>query len=257
MANMWTHWMPIVGMCMLRPLGVFLLMPLFSSANLGGALNRSALLLVIALPMLPVYSDWQSPTSAMGYVMLAVGELCIGLIIGFCAAIPFWALDMAGFLIDTMRGSSMASVLNPMLGQQSSLFGIFFTQLFSVLFLMSGSFNELIDAIYQSYVTLPPGGTLSFGPDGLAFIGRQWRLMYELCLRFSMPAIVVIMLVDMAMGLINRSAQQLNVFFLAMPIKSAFALLMLVISCNFAFGDLRTYSMHFSEVSETMLSIFR
>jgi type III secretion protein T len=61
----------------------------------------------------------------------------------------------------------------------------------------------------------------------------------------------------MAMGLINRSAQQLNVFFLAMPIKSAFALLMLVISCNFAFGDLRTYSMHFSEVSETMLSIFR
>ena len=31
----------------------------------------------------------------------------IGLLIGFCAALPFWALDMAGFLIDTLRGSSM------------------------------------------------------------------------------------------------------------------------------------------------------
>jgi type III secretory pathway component EscT len=39
----------------------------------------------------------------------------------------------------------------------------------------------------------------------------------------------------MALGLVNRSAQQLNVFFLSMPIKSAFALLMPVMSLGFAF----------------------
>jgi type III secretion protein T len=254
----WTQWMPILGLCMLRPLGVFLLMPLFSASNLGGMLIRNSLLLVIALPLLPVYAHWQLPAGgAWGYVMLAIGELCIGLVIGFCAAIPFWALDMAGFLIDTMRGSSMASVLNPMLGQQSSLFGMLFTQVFSVLFLMSGCFNELISAIYQSYVTLPPGGMLNYSHDALAFLGRQWQLMYELCLRFSMPAIVVIMLVDMAMGLINRSAQQLNVFFLAMPIKSAFALLMLIISFNFAFNGFREYSAHFSQLSHSLLEVLR
>ncbi|OHX10902.1 EscT/YscT/HrcT family type III secretion system export apparatus protein, partial [Chromobacterium sphagni] len=166
----WTQWLPVLGLCMLRPLGVFLLMPLFSTANLGGALIRNALVLMIALPLLPVYPQWQLPASgAWGYVLLAAGELSVGLMIGFCAAIPFWVLDMAGFLIDTMRGSSMASVLNPLLGQQSSLFGLLFTQIFGVLFLISGGFNELLEAIYQSYVTLPPGAALRYSPETLSF----------------------------------------------------------------------------------------
>lgn len=257
MVSLWTQWLPILGLCMLRPLGVFLLMPLFSTGNLGGMLTRNALLLMIALPLVPVYTEWPVPAAgAWGFFILAAGELCIGLVIGFCAAIPFWALDMAGFIIDTMRGSSMASVLNPLLGQQSSLFGLLFTQVFGVLFLMSGSFNELMRAIYHSYQTLPPGGGLHYGPDALAFISQQWQLMYELGIRFAMPAMVVILLVDMAMGLINRSAQQLNVFFLAMPIKSAFALLMLIISFNFAYGSLLEYSMFFKNLSSRLLEAF-
>ncbi|MEG3130493.1 type III secretion system export apparatus subunit SctT [Pantoea cypripedii] len=252
-----TQWLPILGLCMLRPLGVFLLMPLFSSANLGGMLARNALLMVIALPMMPVYTEWHMPANGvLGYLLLAAGELCIGLVIGFCAAIPFWAMDMAGFVIDTMRGSSMAAIFNPMLGEQSSILGLLFTQVFNVLFLMSGCFNELITAIYQSYVTLPPGGTFTYGVDGLAFMARQWQLMYELCLRFAMPAIVIIMLVDMSMGLINRSAQQLNVFFLAMPIKSGFAILMLIISFNFAFGSVREYSQNFTHLTQQLLGVF-
>lgn len=254
------EWLPILGLCMLRPLGVFLLMPLFSPGNLGGTLTRNALVLMIALPLLPASSEWTLPTasdSPWHYVLLAAGELCLGLMIGFCAAIPFWALDMAGFLIDTMRGSSMASVLNPLLGQQSSLFGMLFTQVFGLLFLVSGGFNELIEALYQSYVTLPPGSVLKHSPQTLAFLAQQWQLMYQLCLRFAMPAIVVILLVDMALGLINRSAQQLNVFFLAMPIKSAFALLMLIMSFSFAFDDLLIYSARFSLLTNTLTGLLR
>lgn len=254
----WMQLLPALSLCLLRPLGAFLLIPIFSSSNLGGALIRNALLLVISVPLLPVYPQWLLPsTGAWGYILLIAGEISIGLVIGFCAAIPFWALDMAGFLIDTLRGSSMASVLNPLLGSQSSLFGLLFTQVFSVLFLMGGGFNELLTALYKSYDILPPGGSLHFGPGAMKFVGQQWQLMYELFLRFSMPAMVIILLVDMAMGLINRSAQQLNVFFLAMPIKSAFVLLMLIISFNFAFGSLLDYSLSFSDLSQVLLDAFR
>ena len=45
---------------------------------------------------------------------------------------------------------------------------------------------------------------------------------------------LVMVLADLSLGLINRSAQQLNVFFLAMPIKSALALLLLLISLPYA-----------------------
>lgn len=215
------------------------MLPIFAQASLGGTLVRNALVLMIALPVMPLHDTWTLPSmsgaASWRYILIILSEIGIGIVIGFCAAIPFWALDMAGNLIDTMRGASVASILNPMLGQQSSLFGILFSQIFSLLFLVSGGFNELLAAFYHSYVTLPPGTKIIPGPELLSFLARDWQLMYELSLRFSMPALVVILLVDMALGLINRSAPQLNVFFLSMPIKSAFAVLMLVMSLSFAF----------------------
>ncbi|WCF12658.1 hypothetical protein N4G58_18660 [Edwardsiella piscicida] len=47
------HWWPLLGIAMMRPLGIMLIMPLFNSAMLGGALIRNALALMAALPALP------------------------------------------------------------------------------------------------------------------------------------------------------------------------------------------------------------
>lgn len=224
----------------MRPFGVMLLLPVFNVASLGSPLVRNALVLMIAVPVIPVYKDWPTLQLTVGlwnFGWLALTELAIGLMLGFAAAIPFWAVDMAGFVIDTMRGASMSNVLNPLLGAQSSIFGILFSQLLSALFLMLGGFNQLITSIYYSYLTLPPGGGWVFNRSFLAFISHEWRLMYELCLGFAMPSMVAMLLVDMALGLVNRSAQQLNVFFLSMPIKSVMSLLLLIISLNFAFGN--------------------
>lgn len=54
-----------------------------------------------------------------------------------------------------------------------------------------------------------------------------------------MPAMVMMVLVDLALGFINRSVQQLNVFTLSMPIKSAIVLLMLIISLPFSLAGLQ------------------
>lgn len=72
-----------------------------------------------------------------------------------------------------------------------------------------------------------------------------------------MPAIVAILLVDMALGLVNRSAQQLNVFFLSMPIKSAFALLMLAMSLEFAFNAPLEQSQHWVQHVLTLMDHLR
>jgi type III secretion protein T len=234
-----TNLLPVIAIAFLRPLGVLLIMPTFSSGVLGGALTRNAIVLMIALLVLPTHSHWpalvQSSPDLSHYIWISCSELAIGMIIGFCAAIPFWMLDMAGFLIDTLRGASIASVLNPLLGQQSSPFGILFSQIFTLIFFLCGGCDTLIETICSSYLALPPGTAIRFGEEQLAFIAQQWQLMYVLCLRFSMPALVVILLVDMALGLVNRSAQQLNVFFLSMPIKSAAVLLALILCVGFAF----------------------
>ncbi|ATW34271.1 type III secretion system export apparatus subunit SctT [Candidatus Williamhamiltonella defendens] len=231
-------WLTALGLAMARPLGVLLIFPVFTTHSLGSSLLRNGLLVAIALPITPITisSSLIHSHILIHWCFAIMMELVIGVTIGFFAALPFWAIEMAVSLIDTMRGATMASAINPTMGMQSSVFGILFSQVLSVLFLIAGGFNSLLRVIYGSYDLLYPGEKiLFFGEKLFSFIKMQWGLMFELCFNFALPALLVMLITDLSLGLINRSAQQLNVFFLAMPIKSIMALFLLLISLPFAF----------------------
>lgn len=243
-----SHWWPLVGVAMMRPLGVMLIFPLFGTAMLGGTLIRNSLALITTLPVLPLLSTLVLPNpmqEPLYYALMLAGELGIGMMLGFSAAIPLWALDMAGFVIDTMRGASMAGIFNPMLGGQSSPMGSLFSQLAGVLFMMMGGFHTLLLALFTSYEHLLPGHQWYWGSGFLPLLDQLWYQLYTLALVFAMPAIVMMVLIDLALGLINRSAQQLNVFILSMPIKSIMVLLMLIMVLPFAFSGVLDYFARF------------
>lgn len=233
---------PHFFMACLRPLGLFLIMPLLESKNIGGSLIRNSIIMLLVVPIYPAIDASNSliEDNAIGFPLFLVmcQEIVIGILIGFVAGIPFWAIDSAGFLIDTMRGSSMGSIYNPTLSESSTLLGVFFSQLLTVVFFSCGGMNTLITTLYESYVLFPPGKYIAFNQQLLIFIKQQWDLLFNLFLRFSLPAAAIMLLTDVGMGLLNRTAQQLNVFFLAMSIKSILALLVLMITIGFSLSDL-------------------
>ncbi|MCF4176126.1 type III secretion system export apparatus subunit SctT [Vibrio sp. McD22-P3] len=250
---------PILALCMMRPLGMMIMLPIFKGGAMGSGLIRNTLVLMFALPIIPIMQAHPVDFSAKSLTELTLiygKELLIGLMVGFCAAIPFWAIDMAGFVIDTMRGASMSAVLNPLMGLQSSVFGMFFTQILGVLFLVSGEFNALLTALYQSYTVLPLDSALSFNQDLLSFISQQWQVMSDMCLSFAMPAMVVMIMVDVALGLVNRSVEQLNVFFLSMPIKSILVVFLLLVSMPFALSHYLNQINQFESNISTLFQLF-
>jgi type III secretion protein T len=258
----WTAFLSTVALCMMRPLGVLILLPMFTSRSLGGSLVRNALVLLIALPVIPAYLGTPVAGTGAGFsgtelVVLYGREIMIGLMIGFCAALPFWAMDMAGFVIDTMRGTSIASAINPALGEQSSIFGILFSQILSAIFLVSGGFTTLLSAIYDSYVALPPQPSLVIGPGLMQFISSEWRMMVDLCISFALPSMAGMVLVDMAFGFVNRAAEQLNVFFIAMPIKSGVVLFVTAIGINFALEGFNARFAGFKAVSAQLIGFLQ
>ncbi|XQU71447.1 type III secretion system export apparatus subunit SctT [Cupriavidus sp. H18C1] len=256
----WQHIVPTLALTMLRPLGMLVLMPMFSARALGGGLIRNALVLVMALPALPMQlaqAAQFAELSVPALALLVMQEFVIGLAMGFCATIPFWAIDMASTVIDTVRGTSMASVLNPMLEEQSSVFGVLFTQVLAVLFLVGGGFNAMLTALYASYQSMPLLGGWHLSASFPGFIAHQWQLMMELCIGFALPALVVMVLIDAALGLVNRSAQQLNVFFVAMPIKSALALFVLATGMSYALGTFQLRFDTFGGVVANLLGTMR
>ncbi len=77
----------------------------------------------------------------MALAMLIAKEVLLGLLIGFVAAIPFWAIEASGFLIDNQRGAAMGSLFNPSLGSQTSPTGLLLTQTLITLFFASSAFS--------------------------------------------------------------------------------------------------------------------
>ncbi|AHM76139.1 type III secretion system export apparatus subunit SctT [Yersinia hibernica] len=253
------YWLGALGLAMVRPYGMLLILPLFTARSLGSSLLRNGVILAIALPVTPLFftASFMYHDSLTGWFWVLCLELVIGVMIGFVAALPFWAIDMAGFLIDTLRGATMSTLFNPSMGMESSIFGVLFTQILTVLFLTSGGFNLVLSALYGSYNILPVGSGIQPTSAMLHFLQSEWHLMYELCLSFALPAILVMVLADLSLGLINRSSQQLNVFFLAMPIKSALALFLLLISLPYALHHYLVGINHTEQKISTLIPLIK
>ena len=171
----------------------------------------------------------------MGLVCLVVvKEAVVGFIIGFIASIPFWVAENVGNFIDNQRGATMGEVYSPLSGAQVSTTGIFFTQIVSTIFFVGGAVLVFLAAIYGSFGIVPMFGDWpGLRGDSAAFALDTLDGMMRTTVVISAPVIILMFLATIGLGLVNRTAPQLNVFFLSMPVKSALGIAMLIIYLPF------------------------
>ena len=168
------------------------------------------------------------------FAVVAAREAVIGFFIGFFAAIPFWVAENVGNFIDNQRGATMGEVYSPLNGSQVSTTGIFFTQLVSTVFFVGGAVFLFLGALYKSYSVWPVFVEgLSFAPDAPVQVLGALDGMLKTTVVISAPVIIVMFLATLGLGLVNRTAPQLNVFFLSMPVKSALGVAMLIVYLPF------------------------
>ena len=168
------------------------------------------------------------------FSLLAFKEALIGCLIGFFAAVPFWIAENIGNFIDNQRGATMGEVYSPLSGAQVSTTGIFFTQIVSTLFFVGGAALVFLGALYSSYSIWPVfGDGISFFPDAPHKTLVALDDMLKTTVVISAPVIIVMFLATIGLGLVNRTAPQLNVFFLSMPVKSALGVAMLIVYLPF------------------------
>ncbi len=131
----------------------------------------------------------------------------------------------------------MGEVYSPLSGAQVSTTAIFFTQIVSTLFFVSGAVLVFLGALYASFSIWPvfPEGAVfpSFSSDAPVRILGYVDGMLRTTVVISAPVIIVMFLATLGLGLVNRTAPQLNVFFLSMPVKSALGIAMLVVYLPF------------------------
>ena len=211
------RWILAAVLAMARIGGAFAICPALTDSMIPGVARRAAVFAfsIVAVPSIHLAMPPGEPHLPL-FCLLAAKEALVGFLIGFFAAIPFWIAENVGNFIDNQRGATMGEVYSPLNGSQVSTTGIFFTQIVSTLFFVGGAVLVFSEGF-------------SFAPDAPVQILGTLDGMLRTTAVISAPVIIVMFLATIGLGLVNRTAPQLNVFFLSMPVKSALGIAMLVV----------------------------
>lgn len=232
----------IMGMTLSMPriLGALTIIPMFGRSNLGG-FNRAAVAAAFTVPLLPlVFAQNTAASDPGGWILLLiVKEALLGSCIGFVVALPFWAAEALGFIIDNQRGATSASGTNPATGDEATPLAILTYQAYSILFLLLGGVQLFLTLMYQSYVVWPITDWLpQFNEDMPVYYLALLDDLMRLAVLLAAPAMITMLLAELALACVSLFAPQLQVFFLAMPIKSGIAMFVLAISCGILFDQM-------------------
>lgn len=133
----------------------------------------------------------------------------------------------------------MASTINPMTGHDTSPLGILTSFTFITFFFVAGGTDILLGLIYDSYRQWPP---LSFwptwSPEAADLLVKQLNRLLVMGLILAAPALMAMFMAELGLALVNRFAPQLQVFFLAMPIKSALGIFVLCLYAAMLFDNM-------------------
>jgi type III secretion protein T len=204
-----------------RIVAAFMMLPLLNNETMP-ALVRNSFFVSLAIVVYPVATSVPFVGVAReAWPFIILKELFIGTVYGFLFSCVFWALSAAGDLIDTKVGTNFTATLDPLQGHQTALTGRLLSQMGIWLFMASGAFTLFLELFMTSYRIWPIARMLpSLGLRGEQLVVNEFAALFTLSVMLAAPALVVMSLLDLSLGLINRFAPQLNVFSLTMPIKA-------------------------------------
>jgi type III secretion protein T len=183
---------------------------------------------IIAVPINMAEVDTFDRT-VLSFAAYVFKEYAIGFVLGYIVGWIFWAVQSAGAFIDNQRGAAIAASIDPLQGHETSPLGILFSQAFLTYVYVTGAMLPILGLLYQSYQIWPATRGLPvlspvFPELVLAIADNALRIMVII----AAPVAAVMFLSEFALAMVSRFAPQVQVFVLAMPIKSGLAIFMLI-----------------------------
>lgn len=226
----WVDQFLALGAASARFAFAFVLVPVFSSQVMPATVRNSVIVafgllaLTIARPFSP------QALSAGDWLSLFAREAVAGIVIGFFFATVIWAMAAAGDIIDQMVGATLGQLLDPLGQQQDSITATLLSRFAQVVFVTAGGLMLLVGTILQSYAVMPlQPGPVTLAPASIVLFEGEVGRFFAYAFLIAAPVLAVLFLIDASLGMLNRFAQQFNVFALSMSIKSVAATVILIL----------------------------
>lgn len=165
-----------------------------------------------------------------GYAMIVAKEVLTGLMIGFAVSICTSIVTFAGRIIDMEVGLSMANLMDPTTREMSSMTGVYYQYMVTLLLILSGMHRYLLQALAETYILIPVNGAV-FHTDKLLNSMLVFMKDYVLIgFRICLPVFAVMLLLNAILGIMAKVAPQMNMFAVGLQMKVLVGLCVLFIT---------------------------
>lgn len=201
-------------------IGAFMVaVPLFGGPNTPGQV-KGGMALVVSLIILPMVAPPQHQIAGglLGFGLAVAREIGVGLLTGLICNMILQVLNIIGQIFDLHIGFLMSSFFDPAMGGQITLTAKFLYLMGIVLFFTLDGHHMLLMGMVRSFDILPLD-TAIFSGGAMTILVKAFSRMVTVAVQISAPVIAVMLIIDICLGLLGRTAPQMNIFMLGFSLK--------------------------------------
>jgi flagellar biosynthesis protein FliR len=184
--------------------------------------------LALAMTM-SLASRWPAPAGPVAIGTLAawmISEAALGVAMGIGMAIALEAFALAAQVFGLQAGYAYASTIDPNSEADSGVLLVFAQLIAGMMFFALGLDREVLRLFAQS-LDVTVAGTYVPGPAAAAPVIHLGSALFAAGVRLALPVVALLLMVDVALALLGRLNQQLQLLSLAFPVKMLLALAVL------------------------------
>ncbi len=168
------------------------------------------------------------PAQPVDYFLLVLGEVAIGLLIGFILNLIFSAFQLAGQFFSLQMGFGASEVFDPLSQVEIPLMGEFLSLIAMMVFIsLEGPTKFLLVGVQRSFEFLRAADLVTHRDGIMSMLVSGLGGLFQSALQISYPILGTLLLVSVAMGLLAKAAPQMDVLTMGFPVSIGVSFLLL------------------------------
>ncbi|CAM2138458.1 flagellar biosynthesis protein FliR [Pararobbsia alpina] len=209
-----------------RLLALFATAPFFnhSSIPVTAKVGISLLITIIIAPNLPAMPDAGIATATGLFIMAQ--QIVIGGVIGMTVQVVFATVEAAADMAGLQMGLGFAQLYTGSMDGSTDVLSRFMNLIAVLAFLTIDGHLQVLGVLIDSFYRVPITAT-PISAVGLHTMVEWGATIFSAGLLLSLPVVIALLIVNLALGVLNRAAPQIGVFQVGLPLTLTVGLLML------------------------------
>ena len=166
---------------------------------------------------------------ATHWTQVVISEASVGLLMGLSVRVVLEGMQIAGQLAGAQLGFSLAAIIDPQTNIETPVLAVLHQMVALLIFLQLDVHHWMLRAIVKSFDYLPVGAavvTRATAQELVRAVGGMWLIGVQI----AAPILLATMLVDVAVGFLNKASPQLPALFIGISAKSLLGYFVLAVA---------------------------